>query len=133
MPEIKKRLPSLPFRRSAKSNSLQFDCLAGGSYSVSLVSFGSQDDIRENKPFAHGLPKSFRIGLPMHSKIFHKDSVSKHDASDGSSDHDDDIDGDGAPLLNYTQLYRQFADPNDDLLSYPVHEEKPIEPTNVMY
>ena len=88
---------------------------------MSLVTMASQDDIRAQKASTF---KSFRHVLPLPAKLSPKSD--KHEGRHGNDDG-------SAPLLNYTQLYRQFADPNDELLSYPVYEEEPVEPTNVMY
>ncbi|GKZ01347.1 hypothetical protein MPSEU_001085700 [Mayamaea pseudoterrestris] len=135
MPDSCKRLVCFPFRSSvAKSDkTMPFDSLgAGSSASSSLVTLESQVDFRESKLISYGFSKSMRRVLPKRYRMTDRDSAAKQVVND-ESDHNGINDEDDAPLLNYTKLYRQYVDPHDELLSYPVHEEKPAEPTNVIY
>lgn len=143
MRDLTKKRLGFPFRVSLSkpNSSLPFDCLTGGSACSSVMTFGSHEDIRESKCLGQSFPKSLLCAFPMAAT---SKSVSKSEAAStrrfsanksatpgiGTFDLENH---DGAPLLNYTYLYRQFIDPNDELLSYPVCEEKQAEPTNVVY
>jgi hypothetical protein len=117
----------------SRSRSQPFDSLTA---SASIITIESRGEVRESKPLAHSLPTGLRCVLPFHSNIFAYDGkderARKSEADKGAPAASAYEDSSISPLLDYTQLYRQFADPQDTMLSFPVCEDK-AEPCHVIY
>jgi hypothetical protein len=101
------------------------------SSDVSIATEESHEPLQKNKSCLRVFPEKLLHVFPFALASGIKNNrVGKAEAAKSFSECERE---DDAPLLNYSNLFRQWADPEDEMLSFPVAEPETSEISNVVY